>query len=252
MTTTSAMPTAKKRPTRTRTKRVSNHPALKLSLLPPSHIDLRKPLRAVLVCEDCGTWCPITGMQSKVQKLVPHHTGKAGGAAAIHCRGSNRRVHFDMTIPEWRQALADADKETSSRRPTTVLRKPKVAQAPAVAHMMAPELDAKGALRLYRAHAEQCTICQESGHAHCPDGSPLARLYLYKLRNAPVGAATPQAEEEPGDGRALWLLREMKWASTESAVRDADTRRAQQPAGDAPLASPPVPLTTLHPQRPAR
>ncbi|MFD5426376.1 hypothetical protein [Streptomyces sp. NPDC127084] len=118
---TAAMPTAKERPRRTRTKRVSNLPALKLSQLLPSHIDLREPLKAVLVCEDCKTWVPVTGMQSKVQKLVPHHTGKADVAAAIHCRGSNRRIQFDMTIPEWRQALADAVTEASSRQATAVL-----------------------------------------------------------------------------------------------------------------------------------
>ncbi|WP_407842098.1 hypothetical protein ACE1OC_42870 (plasmid) [Streptomyces sp. DSM 116496] len=124
MTITAAMPTAKERPRRTRTKRqLSSRPALKLSQLFPSHMDLREPLKAVLVCEDCGTWCPITGMQSRIQKLVPHHTGKAGVADAIHCRGSNRRVEFDMTIVEWRQALADAHTETSSRQPTTVLPK---------------------------------------------------------------------------------------------------------------------------------
>ncbi|MFF4534239.1 hypothetical protein ACFY1P_33830 [Streptomyces sp. NPDC001407] len=200
---TSAMPAAKERPRRTRTKRASSRPALKLSQLPPSHIDLRQPLKAVLVCKDCGTWCPITGMQSKVQKLVPHHTGKAGVAAAIHCRGSNRRIEWDMTITEWRQALADADKETSSRRPTNVLRKPKVAPAPAVSQIAAQK-------------------------------------------------QTATTDDEPGDGRPLWLLREMKWASTESAVRETDTRRAQLPAGDAPLGGLQVPLTTLHPQRPAR
>ncbi|MFI6881160.1 hypothetical protein ACIBL6_47720 [Streptomyces sp. NPDC050400] len=123
MSITAAMPTAKKRPHRTRTKRVSNLPPIKLSRLLPSHIDLRDPLKAVLVCEDCGTWVPITGMQSKVQKLVPHHTGKAGAAAAIHCRSSNRRIEFDMTIPEWRQALIDAGKDASSRQATTVLSK---------------------------------------------------------------------------------------------------------------------------------
>ncbi|MEU9031463.1 hypothetical protein AB0D46_28900 [Streptomyces sp. NPDC048383] len=124
MTITAAMPTAKERPRRTRTKRQpSARPALKLSSLLPSHIDLREPLQATLVCEDCKTWCPITGMQSRIQKLVPHHTGKAGVADAIHCRGSNRRVEFDMTIVEWRQALADAHTETSSRQPTTVLPK---------------------------------------------------------------------------------------------------------------------------------
>ncbi|MEV7471644.1 hypothetical protein AB0O20_34890 [Streptomyces kronopolitis] len=68
-------------------------------------------------------------------------------------------------------------------------------------------------------------------------------------------AAQKQAattEDESGDGRPLWLLREMKWASTEASVRETDTRREQRPAGDAPLAGPTVPLTTLHPQRPTR
>ncbi|MEU8851973.1 hypothetical protein AB0C70_38415 [Streptomyces sp. NPDC048564] len=62
-------------------------------------------------------------MQGRVQKLVPHHIGKAGEAAAIRCRSSNRRVQFDMTIPEWCQALADAVKEASSRQATAVLPK---------------------------------------------------------------------------------------------------------------------------------
>ncbi|MFH9968347.1 hypothetical protein ACH4PR_44805 [Streptomyces mirabilis] len=123
MTITSAMPKAKERKTWTRTKRVSSLPAIKLSQLPPSHIDLRQPLKAVLVCEDCKTWCPITGMRDKVQKLVPHHRGKAGVADAVRCRGSNRRVQFDMTIPEWHQALTDAVTEARSRQATTVLPK---------------------------------------------------------------------------------------------------------------------------------
>ncbi|WP_326658776.1 hypothetical protein [Streptomyces canus] len=123
MTITSAMPKAKERKKRTRTKRVSSLPAIKLSQLPPSHIDLRQPLKAVLVCEHCKTWCPITGMQGKVQKLVPHHTGKADVADAVRCRGSNRLVQFDMTIPQWRQALTDAVKGASSRQATAVLPK---------------------------------------------------------------------------------------------------------------------------------
>ncbi|MFL3870579.1 hypothetical protein LT966_28760 [Streptomyces griseobrunneus] len=123
MSITAAMHTAKERPRRTRTKRVSSLPAIKLSQLLPSHIDLRDPLKAVLVCEDCETWVPITGMQSKVQKLVPHHTGKAHVAAALPCRSSNRRVEFDMTIPEWRHALTDAGTEASSRQATAVLPK---------------------------------------------------------------------------------------------------------------------------------
>ncbi|MCX4417838.1 hypothetical protein OOK43_31880 [[Kitasatospora] papulosa] len=123
MSITAAVPTAKARPRRTRTKRVSGLPAIKLSGLPLHHIDLRNPLKAVLVCEDCETWVPITGMQSKVQKLVPHHTGKAHVAAAVHCRSSNRRIEFDITISEWRYALIDAATEASSRQATAVLPK---------------------------------------------------------------------------------------------------------------------------------
>lgn len=120
---TAAMPTAKERPRRARRKRASTLPALKLSKLPPSNIDLRNPLKPVLVCTDCKTWVPITGIYSKVQKLVPHHTGQADVDAALHCRSSNRRIEWDMTIPEWRQALTDAIKEASSRTATAVLPK---------------------------------------------------------------------------------------------------------------------------------
>ncbi|GGZ96795.1 hypothetical protein GCM10010371_65900 [Streptomyces subrutilus] len=123
MTMTSAMPKARERKSRTRTKHVSQLPAIRLTRLLPSHIDLMEPLTAAIVCVDCKTWCPITGMLGRVQKLVPHHTGKAGEAAAIRCRSSNRRVEFDMTIPEWRQALTDATTEASSRTTTTVLPK---------------------------------------------------------------------------------------------------------------------------------
>ncbi|MEU6593241.1 hypothetical protein ABZ923_29130 [Streptomyces sp. NPDC046881] len=242
--------TARPRKSRTRSRNTSARPALVISTLKPHQYDLR-PSCASLICPDCKTWVPITGIQARQQKLVPHDMGRAGKDAAVRCQGSNRLVNVDIEFEVWQKRLEDGSAETAARRRTTVRRKPTVAAAPSVAHMVVQDLDAKGALRLYRAHAEQCTVCQESGHAHCAEGSPLARLYLYKLRNAPVAAARKE-EEEPGDGRALWLLREMKWASTESAVREADTRRAELPDGDAPLGAPPVPLKTLHPQRPAR
>ncbi|WP_432154740.1 hypothetical protein [Streptomyces tricolor] len=146
---------------------------------------------------------PITGLQTKSPKVVPHDTGRAGKDAAVRCRlGSNRLVTVDVTVRKWEERLTDGNSETVHRRRTTVRRKPKVAVAPAVSQIAAQK--------------------------------------------------QTSADDEPGDGRPLWLLREMKWASTESAVRDADTRRAQLPAGDAPLGAPPVPLETLHPQRPAR
>ncbi|MFJ5680260.1 hypothetical protein [Streptomyces sp. NPDC093097] len=186
---TTAMPTAKKRPRRTHTKRVSHLPAIKLSQIPPSDIDLRDPLKAVLHCRNCNTWCPITGMQGREQKLVPHHTGKAGEEPPIRCRNSNRLVEFDLTLPEWHQTLADAHKDTLSRRPTNVLRKPKVQPAPAVSQI-----------------------------------------------------ASQQQADDDGDGRTLWLVREMGWASTQRAVRDTDARRMQRPDGQAPAEGPVLPL----------
>ena len=191
--------TARPRSSRTRSRTVNARPSLALSTLKPHQYDLR-PICASLICPDCKTWVPITGIQTKKPKLVPHDTGRAGKDAAIRCRlGSNRLVTVDMTVKKWQERLEEGHSETGHRRPTTVLRKPKVAPAPAVSQIAA--------------HKQTTT-----GDDSC-------------------------------DGRPLWLLREMKWASTESAVRDTDTRRAQLPAGAAPLGAPPVPLTTLHPKR---
>jgi hypothetical protein len=191
--------TARPRRSRTRSRTVNARPALALSTLKPHQFDLR-PACASLVCPDCETWVPITGLQTKSPKVVPHDTGRAGKEAAVRCRlGSNRLVTVDVTVRKWEERLTDGNSETVHRRRTTVRRKPKVAPAPAVSQIAAQ-------------------------------------------KRTPAG-------NEPGDGRPLWLLREMKWASTESAVRDTDTRRAQLPEGEAPLGAPPVPLKTLHPQR---
>ncbi|MFD5814758.1 hypothetical protein [Streptomyces sp. NPDC127038] len=187
--------TARPRQSRTRSRTVNGRPALSLSTLKPHQVDLR-PACASLVCPDCETWVPITGLGTKTPKVVPHDTGRAGKDAAVRCRlGSNRLLIVDVTVKKWQERLEDGHAQTGHRRPTTVLRKPKVAPALAVSQI----------------------------------------------------AAQKQAPPD-SDGRPMWLLREMQWALTESAVRDADARRAQQPDGDAPLAAPPVPLETLHPQ----
>ncbi|MEU7428403.1 hypothetical protein [Streptomyces sp. NPDC040750] len=190
--------TARPRRSRTRSRTVNGRPALTLSILKPHQYDLR-PACASLICPDCKTWVPITGLQTKKPKLVPHDTGLAGKAPAVRCQGSNRLVAVDVTVKQWQERLEHGHAETGHRRRTAVLRKPKVALAPAVSQIAAQKTATTG--------------------------------------------------DEPGDGRPLWLLREMKWASTESAVRDADTRRTQLPDGDAPLGAPPVPLKTLHPER---
>ncbi|MEG8280960.1 hypothetical protein [Streptomyces sp. AHA2] len=199
MSTSTLERTARPRRSRTRSRTVNSRPALALSTLRPHQYDLR-PACASLICPDCKTWVPITGFQTKSPKVVPHDTGRAGKDASARCRlGSNRLVTVDVTVKKWQERLEDGHAETGHRRPTTVLRKPKAAVAPAVSQIAAQK-------------------------------------------------QTP-ANGEHGSDRPLWLLREMKWAATESAVRDADNRRAQLPDGDAPLGAPPVPLKTLHPER---
>ncbi|MFE5711960.1 hypothetical protein ACFQ7J_14225 [Streptomyces sp. NPDC056501] len=193
--------TARPRRSRTRSRTINARPALAVSALKPHQYDLR-PACASLICPDCETWVPITGLQTKKPKLVPHDTGRAGKDTAARCHlGSNRLVTVDITAKKWEERLTDGNSETVHRRRTTVRRKPKAAIAPAVSQIAAQKL-------------------------------------------APTN-------DELGDGRPLWLLREMKWASTERAVRDTDARRAQMPAGDVPLGAPPVPLKTLRPQRPS-
>ncbi|MFE0418339.1 hypothetical protein [Streptomyces tendae] len=191
--------TARPRRSRTRSRTVNARPALALSTLKPHQYDLR-PACASLVCPDCETWVPITGIQTKQPKLVPHDTGRAGKDVGVRCRlGSNRLVTINVTARKWEERLTDGHSETVHRRRTTVRRKPKVAVAPAVSQIAAQK-------------------------------------------------QTP-ADDERSNERPLWLLREEQWAATESAVRDADTRRAQLPAGATPLGAPPVPLNTLHPER---
>ncbi|MGW3269058.1 hypothetical protein [Streptomyces sp. NPDC001056] len=195
----SASRTARPRRSRTRSRTVNSGPALALSTLRPHQYDLR-PACASLVCPDCKTWVPITGLQTKQPKLVPHDTGRAGKDAAVRCRlGSNRLITVDVTARKWEERLTDGNSETVHRRKTTVRRKPKTAVAPAVSQIAAQ-------------------------------------------KQAP-------ANDERGNGQPLWLRRKEQWAATESTVRDADNRRAQLPAGAAPLGAPPVPLKTLHPAR---
>lgn len=201
MTTSALECTARPRRSRTRSRTVNARPALAVSTLRPHQYDLR-PACASVICPDCKTWVPITGIQARKPKLMPHDTGLAGKAPAVRCQGSSRLVTVDIAFEEWQKLLEDGAAETASRRRTTVRRKPKVAPAPAVSQMATRKQTA--------------------------------------------------SDDEPGDGRPLWLLREMQWASAEPAVRETDTCRAQLPPGDAPRGAPPVPQTTLRPKRSAR
>lgn len=180
--TTPLMPMAAKRKTRTRTKRVSHRPAIVVSKMLPNLVDLL-PGTESLVCPDCETWCPITGHDSLTPKLVPHHTSRATTAEARRCGGSNRLVMLDLTIAEWRHLLADAIKETSSRRATNVLRKPKIAPAPAIMQIVPVPPGPESARTTYRSHVKACPAC--TGRIRCPEGRHLADIYTRLTRHEP-------------------------------------------------------------------
>ncbi|MFF7581040.1 hypothetical protein ACFZBE_39755 [Streptomyces sp. NPDC008061] len=177
-------PTARMRRSRTRTSTVSARPALTVSALKPHQYDLR-PTCASLTCPDCKTWCPITGIQAKVQKLVPHHAGTAREDKAIRCSGSNRRVIVDVTYEAWRRLLETGSAEANGRRSARHHYKP----LPAPARMTPVPVNAADALTSYREHLKKCrtnnTVDRCGGTRRCADGARLAALYDQLRRTQP-------------------------------------------------------------------
>ncbi|MGW1364568.1 hypothetical protein ACWCQP_45085 [Streptomyces chartreusis] len=224
--------TAKPRVRRTRSRGRNELEPLRVSTMAVHEYDL-DPACVSLVCPSCRTWVPISrpNGQPGRTRLVPHHTEKAGTTDPVSCKGgSHRRVIIDVEAEWWQQRRSEGVPETDGRRSTRVTRKPKVAVTPAVAQIVAPMLSAEDTLKQFRIHARQCPVCQESGHEHCPEGSPLVRVYLYKLRNASAiyaGLAAKAREEDEKGDRGQWLLRARQWAATAGSVRRADLQRVQ-------------------------
>ena len=274
MSITAAMPAAKERPRRTRTTRVSGRPALVVSQLLPINIDLL-PGTESLVCPDCKRWCPITGHDGATPKLVPHHSGRAETGEARRCIGSNRRVELDLTIPEWHQLLADAIKETASRRPTTVLRKPKTPPAPPVSTMTPAPLTAEAARVTFRQHQERCAACAGTATSRngeqlpCPDGERLAVTFLRLMRQEPRRAkvreffARERARFDRQHAASACKTKEAQWAAAELApraqaakrsgtvVEEANNTQTIRPDAVSELRGADVPLTPPADHRPA-
>jgi hypothetical protein len=180
---------ASKRRRKTRTKTTSSLPPIVVSALSANCIDLT-PGKEHLACPDCGTWCPVTGMQG-TPKLVPHHTERAGTSNPHRCGSSNRLVTVDVEIGVWHAELIEATPTTASRRATKVLRKPKTPRPPAINTMTPAPLTAEASRVMFRRHQERCAAC--AGHATsrtgellpCPDGERLAVTYLRLMRQEP-------------------------------------------------------------------
>ncbi|MFJ2875471.1 MULTISPECIES: hypothetical protein [unclassified Streptomyces] len=221
--------TARTRRSRTRSRTVNSRPALVISTLKPHQYDLR-PACASLICPDCETWVPITGLQTKKPKLVPHDTGRAGKAPAVRCRlGSNRLIAVDVTVKKWQQRLEDGHAETGHRRSARQFYKPMLAPAAPVARIKA-EVTPETARQSYLAHREGCTRCVGGKHRrHCQDGATLARRYVLALQNEPARRET-RAEQERQERRAerkrtAPAVRKAQWAERGGAAVEAANNR---------------------------
>ncbi|MFJ4585111.1 hypothetical protein [Streptomyces echinatus] len=257
-TTTPAMPSARKRRRKTRTPNVNHRPPIIASTLKASELDLT-PGKEHLVCPDCSTWVPITGMLG-TPKLVPHHTGRASAAEPRRCTaGSNRKVTVDIDIDAWRTELIEAVPTTASRRATKVLPKPKVKPAPAASQIKPAPLSAEQIRQAFRKHQQQCPACKGEATGRdgqplpCHDGERLAVTFLRLYRQEPKRQAVREffARERRRFDRqyaaAAPAKRKSEWAAVLQKVKDADTLRSQVPFGDAPTEARSVPLKTLHP-----
>ncbi|MEU6885592.1 hypothetical protein ABZ918_10340 [Streptomyces viridosporus] len=257
-TTTPEMPKARKRRRKTRTPHLNHCPPIIASTLKANELDLT-PGKEHLVCPDCSTWVPITGMLG-TPKLVPHHIGRAGAAEPHRCTaGSNRRVIIDVEVNAWRTELIEAVPTTASRRATKVLPKPKMNPAPAASQIKPVPLSAEQVRRAFRQHQQQCLACKGEATGRdgqplpCHDGERLAITYLRLYRQEPKRQAVREffARERQRFDRqyaaAAPAKQTSEWAAVLPKVKDADTRRSQMPVGDAPTEARSVPLETLHP-----
>ncbi|WP_216678490.1 hypothetical protein [Streptomyces sp. MNP-20] len=259
MITTPARPKASKRRRKTRTSNVNHRPPVIASKLKASEIVLT-PGKEHLVCPDCSTWVPITGMLG-TPKLVPHHTGRAKTAERRRCTaGSNRQVTIDVEVGAWRTQLTELIEATptvASRRATKVLPKPKVKPAPAASQIRPAPLSAEQVRQVFRQHQQQCLGCKgeaknrEGQPLPCPDGEHLAVAFLRLLRQAPRRQAVREffARERRRFDRqyaeAAPAKRASEWAAVLPKVQDADTRRAQVSVGARPTEARSVPLAPV-------
>jgi hypothetical protein len=263
MTTSTAVPTAQPRKSRTRTTNVSCKDPLRLTQLPPSLVDLT-PRAEHLACPECETWCPLTTHKGTKDcwKLVPHHTLPAGTPGARRCGNSNRRFVIDMPIAVWQKRRAEAVADVAARRPTKVLRKVPTPK-PLALHQLTPAPPtADTAYLAYVAHRSRCAACTDPAlKLACPDGRRLGATFVHLLGQEPERrAAQARAEQEQRiaerkEAEQAQKRRAAEWAERLPATHHADmlrrTARLNSHAEPRHLVyGAQAPTTTLHPSVP--
>ncbi|MFD7498314.1 hypothetical protein ACFV8T_39380 [Streptomyces sp. NPDC059832] len=248
MATTTVEPKARKRRQKTRTKNVSPLPAIVASQLKADQINLT-PGKEHVICPDCKTWTPITGVLG-TPVLVPHHTTPYHDRTTTtprRCSSSNRRIALDTAIDAWRAELTERTEVSAtvaSRRPTKVLPKPKTNGVAAASQLKPAPLSAEQVRRVFRQHQEQCLACmgeardQTGQMLPCPDGERLATTVLRLFRQEPKRQALREvfARERRRFDReyaeAALAKRQSEWAKHGGeAVEKANNRCTTRASG---------------------
>lgn len=259
-------------PARTRTKRRSSLPAIRISRLRPSTYNLRVGEVRTIVCPDCQTWQRIMG--DTTLTIRDHHATDLGGAELAagqrdrRCPSARRIVLVDLTadkLVKWqkvqdRRMAADA-MPAEVRRPTAVLKKIKAPSVPAIIQLVPAPATADSARRAYETHRSRCsygcTTTTEHGTlhvTHCTDGERLGATYLRLLRREPQQRRNralyeeTHAAAERARARQFPARRAGEWASVEQAVANTDAQRAKPLAGAiGPIRGIEAPRQTLRP-----
>jgi hypothetical protein len=209
----------------TRTKRTNGRPPLLLSTVLPERFNVRPDERRSIACPDCDVWHWING---KTTLKIREHDNKETGE---RCPSSLQVVLVDIKVERWqkRQDRRTVDMLLAeSRRPSQVLRKPKVPVAPPV-HTM--------------------------GRQGVPDVDLLDLSGLDALREFLLTLTQPERDEaEENQAQAARSRRPQEWAKVLPAVELADQQRLDvlKVAKEAnvlvdPIFAPEVPTETLHP-----
>ncbi|WP_052433057.1 hypothetical protein [Streptacidiphilus carbonis] len=211
---------------KTRTKRTNGRSPLKLSTLRSDRYNVRPGERRQIACLDCDVWHWIDG--ETVLKVREHDDKESGQ----RCPGSLQVVTVDIDVARW-QKQQDRRRNpdalmAESRRPSRVLRKPKVPVSPPV-HTM--------------------------GRAALPDSDALDLSGLDALRQLLLILNEPEralAEEEAA--KAARGRRPQEWEQVLPAVERADQQRLKELTEAKvnellvdPIFAPTVPSETLHP-----
>ncbi|MFJ4672806.1 hypothetical protein [Kitasatospora purpeofusca] len=227
-------------PARTRTKRRSSLPPLKLSTLLPSHYNLRPDEVNTVACPDCQTWQRIMG--DKTKTIRDHYSTDLSGAELgagqrdTRCPSARRIVEIDVTIAQWAQQVEEGSTQVAARRPTKVLRKVPTPK-PAALHQLAPAAPtADSARRASEAHRARCAEC--SGTETCPTGLRLegdVRVLRYREPQRVAAQARAEQEQRRAERRRAGQesgRRRAEWAGVRLRVLAADILR-ELPLGGA-------------------